>query len=203
MRYTTLDSLKDWLRDKTSYLDSDDASLTLAILRAEEAIDCFCGSRFEAQTLVLQQPRTCWIDGNGWLNCQMHYPLTAVTAVEVMDIVNGATDWTSATIKQVFVAALEDSPAMRNYRFRAYLSSPTMGPRATGDIAVQVSYAAGYSTIPGSLQGMSNRLSHFYYLQRDAPASKTVSAELGTMEIPLDMPPDIARALMSWRNLSA
>ena len=202
MRYTTLDSLKDWVRDTVPTDDENDTALTLAIDRAEEAIDCFCGTRFEAQTLTREWPRTCWIDGNGWLNCHMHYPLSGpITAISVMDVVNGATDWTATVIKQQFVWPLEDSPSMRNFRFRAYLSSPVLGPRATGDIMAQVSYPAGYASIPLSLQGMAVRLAHFMYLQRDAGVSKVV--ELGSMEIPLDMPGDIVEALRSWRNLSA
>ena len=40
MKYVTLDALKDWMRDTDPGSEDNDAALTTAIERAEEAIDC-------------------------------------------------------------------------------------------------------------------------------------------------------------------
>ena len=203
MKYITLLQFKAYLRDQQAFQTDTDTELTWAVGRAEEAIDCFCGTQFQAQNLTHEQPRAVWVNSYGGLVCQMHYPITAVTAIDIMDRYTGHTDWQTTVIKEAFVETLADSPIMANYRFEAILSSPGIGARPTGAIRARVTYTAGYSTIPQSLAGITARAAHFYYLQRDAPNVTTVSAELGVMQVPLDLPPDVTSALMSWRNLSA
>ena len=201
MKYVTLDALKDWMRDTDPGSEDNDAALTTAIERAEEAIDCYCGSEFQDQSLTHDDPRNAWIDGNGTLWCHVNFPVRAVTAVQLLDIQSGSTTWQSIALTLPIVSELRASPELRNYRFRVVGFTPRMGSRCTGDILARVSYTAGWETIPLSLAGAALHAAHAFYIYRDNPTQVIVTTPLGNMALPVGAA-ETLEGLGSWRNLN-
>jgi hypothetical protein len=201
-KYTTLDALKAYGQVTAT---KDDNVLNEAIYRAEAAIDQKCGSAFDQQTVVDELAHTCWVDGKGWLvmTADERGPVTAVTSISVRDLLNAPTAWQSVSWASTDIILPPITAPIRPdaWKVRIYPATP-LWPRATGQIYAKWTYIGGYATIPTSLISIANRLAWWYYKLREAPMGRVVTAELGLMEIPLSVPPDIKADLMLWTRMT-
>lgn len=182
----------------------DDALLSDCIIRAETIFDLSCGTGYDQQTYSNVQAFQTWIDRRGWLHLMARErgPVTAVTAVQIRDL-EGANTWQSVT----FVADdLILPPFETNYphpeSWHVMLSpTPAQPPFSTGQLLARWSYTAGYASnaIPQGLKNLVARLAWWIYKLREAPVAKVVNMPLGTMTVPLNIPPDIAKDIELWR----
>jgi hypothetical protein len=203
-KYSTLAALKEYGRIQASNIVDDD-SLAYQLVRADCAIDHHCGTDFAYLSNVAEQARKCWVDRNGWLQVQTHKPIYDPTtiSVSVMDVRHGATAWTALTLTQCLCMAPVndgDAPRAQAWQFAAYPANVSLVPEAWGDIYVQTSYQSGYPTIPPQLTAVATRLAWFYYKLREAPMMKIDTLNLGTVEIPVEMPQDVRSELNTWRR---
>lgn len=204
-KYLKLADLKQYAFDSQSALSNNDTLLTQCIYRAEAIVDSYCGTGWDEQTYVLVQPSTVFVDRNGWLNliANERGPVTAVTAIQMRNLSIGDTSWKTVTwaTDDLIYPVATDPPKPDCWRVIVKPSSPLLSPISTGDILARWSYKGGFSTIPLSLQGIVARLAWWVQKLRDMPAGKVVTAELGLMEIPLSIPPDIKADLNMWRKV--
>lgn len=207
-RYTSLDSVKAWGHVNGLNTTGDDPAILLAIARAEEAIDCACGTSFDARTVTLRRPEIAFVDAYGWLHAQMYYPIETVSAVQVMDMIGGDTTYTSITLTTVELqhSTLDypnEAPVFDSYWLQVYSSSPLLPSRAVGQMRAQVTYTGGFSTIPSVIESVTDRLAWWFYKIREAPMGRIATLTMPVMEVPLDFPPDVAATLKSWARLNA
>jgi hypothetical protein len=174
----------------------DDASMQLCVSQAEEAIDCHCGSAFDAFDGV-ERARKVAV-GGGWMTIQMYRPIAAVTKIEIIDY-RGAALWTTVTTDQLIIEDLGLSVRMGNYWFEAH--APGMPTCPSGRLLARVTYTAGYTDIPYSLQGICNDLAGFYYKRREAPTGAAAVPGVGAVQSGLEMPPSIMASLDGWKNV--
>ena len=209
MRYTTLDSLKVYGRAKTPVGQQsntlDDAELTAAIVRAEEEIDCFCGTAFDRRRNSLENVPTCWVT-DGWLHLRLRNPIITVALVQVLDMRGGKTTWTTLSSTNEFVEdpldpqAVGESPHPGAWTY-LYQATPILpdGPRSR--YRAQVTYTSGYGNIPGSLAAITDRLAWWFYQIREMPMGRVADLASNTITSPLGLPKDVEEQLKSWRRL--
>lgn len=184
----------------------DDTILSDIIFRAEAMFDLLAGTGYDQQTYANVQAFQTWIDRRGWLHlfARERGPITAVTAVQIRNIDAGQ-PWTTVT----FVA--DDiilPPFETNYphpeSWHVMLNpNPAQSIQATGTILSRWSYTGGYApaSIPQGLKNIIARLAWYIYKLREAPVAKVVNMPLGTMTVPLDVPPDIKRDIELWKPI--
>jgi hypothetical protein len=212
MKYTTLQSFKQYARVVGT---TDDADLIDAVARAEEAIDCHCGTHFEWSTNAGERVRRVWVNEQGYITMQLRRPAVHLTALTILDTKGQAT-WQPLTLKAIGplgeLALIDpevangDPPIADSYIVRCYSSSPILAPAATGRYWALANYTSGYlvdntHSFPVAVRNVTNRLGYFYYKLREAPMVKAIAGTLGTIELPLDCPPDVRATLNGWRRL--
>lgn len=180
----------------------DDQILSDVIHRAEAGFDQATGTGYDQQTYSQVASFQTFVDRNGWLHlfARERGPVTAVTAVRTRDLSSGGS-WTAQAIvaDDMLLPPYETTyPHPESWHVRI-LTSPAIAPRATGQIVAQWSYTGGYQTIPQSLKNIIARWSWYLYKLREAPVEKVVNMPLGTLTVPLKIPPDIADEVMRWR----
>lgn len=193
------------------------AVLASAIQRAEASIDGFCGTAFDDDAVENEVPTKAWVDWQGWLHIFGHQrgPITDVTAVKYR--FRDAGSWSTlswSSPDDIILPNLKVPPSPNSWRAQIYPSSPlipgSIVDYASGfgiptgvspsDIMFRWSYEGGYTPIPDALNAIACRLTYFYYKLREAPMARILSAELGVMEFPLNIPPDLKQDLSIWRR---
>jgi hypothetical protein len=207
-RYTTLGGLKAYgragdLPGSTRQLQDDDPTALQAIARAEEAIDCYCGTSFSYEPGRSEVTVSAFADKQGWLKVRTFLPVAAVSNVEIMDLLTPAVDFQPLPARMILVddtVSKGFSPLLRSYRFRVLPTSPLpAAPR--GRYLVRVTYDGGYSTIPTVIEGLCNRIAWWYWKIRDVPMGTVRDLQNATITIPQDFPPDALGQMSGWRNL--
>jgi hypothetical protein len=199
-RYTTLDAFESWTRANLDGMpDStpDDTSVQLCISRAEETIDCYCGSAFDAFSGI-ERARKISV-GGGWMTIQMYRPIVAVSKIETIDT-RGVATWATVATDQLILEDLGLSARMGNYWFEAHV--PGLPTYPSGRLLARVTYTAGYTDIPYSLQGICNSLAAFYYKRRELPTGAGAIPGVGAVAAGLEMPADLMAALDGWKNVA-
>ena len=209
-KYISLADLKAYMTSNHIIGTTDDDFLYQAINRAEGQVDAYCGSRFDLQTFTLTQPFIVFVDGNGWLKLTAYEvgPVTAVSAVQVLNVGAGETVWKTITWDAAngILLPLVTVPPKPNAWDVMIKPSPPLATAYVGSLYAKWSYTGGYGTLGGSpdlpdlLKAIVSRLSYWNYMMREAPVGKVVTAELGLMTIPLSIPPDIAADLGFWKR---
>lgn len=183
----------------------DDAFLSSCIHRAEMEFDRICGVAMEQATQTLVGGFLPFVDGNGWLHifARERVPVTAVTAVQVRDL-KGQNIWTTLTFTADNTILPPNTGTARPDSGHVYIiPSQTLTPRATGEILVRWTYTAGYSTIPASLKAIIQRLAWWCYKLREAPMYQVMLPQLGMMQMPMKIPPDIMSDIILWQPVYA
>jgi hypothetical protein len=168
-----------------------------AILRAEAAFERMTGSQFNQQTTPVVQPLNAYVDGSGWmwLNAVEVGPITAVRSVQWR--IPSFTTWQTLTwgVDDILLPNAAIIPPDMGWTARIFNQSlPSL---TTDQLLVRWSYTGGYAVIPQALSGIIERLAWWYIKLREAPVG-TVRNELGTLEVPVDMPKDIAADARLW-----
>ena len=207
-KYTTLDSLRTFARAQVppgqSANDGDDTELLAAISRAEDEIDCACGTSFESRTNVAEPVSSAWVT-NGWLWLRPRFPVTAFTTVSVLDTYAGDTSFTALTVGNWFVSTpLEDGKPPQAGAWTLRLQpTPMLDDCARGRLIVQLSYSSGYTTIPTALQSIADRYAFWFYMIREMPMGRVADLASQTITSPLGNPKDIEAELRGWRRLAS
>ena len=183
----------------------DDNILSDCILQAESSFESLTGSGYDQQTYSLVQALSPFVDGNSWIHlfARERGPVTAVTAIQYMDVFDGDTSWTPLTWNATSgiilppFAASDTHPHPESWHVMIY-PNPALSNLATGQVLVQWSYTAGFSSIPPALQMLVARMAQYIYKLREMPAGKVVNQPLGTMTVPTNFPPDILKQIMAW-----
>ena len=212
-RYVSLDELKAYglgtiadPNNPTIYNNAvqgspDDSTLRQCIQRAEMEVDRHCGTRFDEATLADVQGFLPFVDGNGWLHvfARERCPVTAVTAVSIRDLVTRAA-WTPITLNgdDVILPFGDDSVHPDSTHVQIF-PVPNLPARSTGQILARWSYTGGFATIPDSLKGIVCRLAWWIYKLREAPMAQVMMPNLGIMQVPIRIPPDIAADIELWK----
>lgn len=185
---------------------NDDVNLQSALERAEAEIDLYCGTGYDQQVYANTLPLKAWVDSMGWLwlVARERGPVTSVTNIQTRNIASGATAWQTLNFgADIFYpgnGVAPNPPTPDSWLVRVYSASPVLFPSTYDSLMVKWSYTGGYTTIPASLQGIVLRLAWWIYKLREAPLGRVVTAELGLMEVPLSIPPDIRADLNMWRR---
>lgn len=183
----------------------DDNLLTLCIEQAEIAFELATGSAFDQKTFTLVQPYQAFVDRNGWLvlYARDRGPVTAVTAVQVLNMTNGDTSFKTITwdtsngiILPPFDAG-DTHPHPESWKV-IISPNPSMLPADRSELYARWSYTGGYAVAPDGLQSLIARMATYIYKLRDMPAGKVINQPLGTMMVPSDFPPDIRRQITLW-----
>ena len=207
-KYISLNDLKAYFTSNHVVGNTDDAFMTQAIFRAEAQWEMLTGSAFDLATETLVEPSNCWVDGNGWLwlYALERGPVKAVTAIEYR--VAGQTGWTplSWVTDDILLPPTKIPPDPRSWRVR--VNVPKMASIPTGDLLIKWTYTGGYGTIatsdvPKSLVAIICRLAYWDYMLREAPINKIVTAELGLMQIPLAVLPDVKADANLWMRMES
>lgn len=179
----------------------DDSILTQCIHRAEMEFDRIAGIAFNQATSTSVQGFLPFVDGNGWLTwfAREHAPVTSVTSVYVFDK-QGTKTWTQVTFDaDKIIYPVNDGYAHPDCAQVMLYPSTAMAPCGTGRILLKWTYVGGFATIPASLKAVVSRLAWWCYKLREAPMYQTVLPQLGIMQIPLRIPPDIDADLRLWQ----
>jgi len=200
-RYLKLADFKMYAINGATVLNTaDDLVLTSSILRAEAEIDGTTKTAFDEQTHTLVRPMTAFVDYHGWLHLfsRERAPVTAVAAIQTRDLLQDK-GWVTTTwdTDDLILPVAMDPPRPDSWHVMV-LPSNNVPTRATTEMLVRWTYTGGYATIPPSLQALTMRLAWWVYKLREAPLAKIVTAELGLMQIPLSIPPDIRADLRHW-----
>ena len=205
-KYTTLGSLKLYGRGasqpgSTQQVSNDDPMMLEAIYRAEEAIDCYCGSRFEYSANVDEVSSACFVDQWGWLVVQLFQPILSVQSISIMD--RRTRIWADVTFDDLLLdppVARGDPPLLASYRLRG-TPSARLSPGPQGRYVVKATYEGGYTTIPGAMQGVCDRTAWWYYKVREVPMGTVRDLSNNTVTIPQDFPADIKGQMAGWKRL--
>lgn len=203
-RYTTVSELKVYgLDDPTVTNPLKDPVLEQAISRAEMAIDLYTGTRFDAGGVAGENARA-WVDGDGWLwiNVRRRGPVTALSAVQLRNLAARMPwqiiTWQVDDLLLPYVDAGAGGPPVDGWQIRLY-PAQLLPPLVSSQCVCQVSYTAGYATIPGGLKGITNRLAWWIYKLGEAPLGIVRNVDMHLMEVPVSIPPDIQADLNLWR----
>jgi len=192
-----------------------------AIQRAEASIDGYCGTSFDDGAVLNEVPSKAWIDWQGWVHimARTRGPVTNVVSVQYRFRTD--TLWRTLTYNSpddVILPVSVTPPSANSWEAQIWPSSPLTSGAGFGygnmagigefapngvastDIMFRWNYEGGYFPIPDALNGIACRLAYFYYKLREAPMAKILSAELGVMQFPLNMPPDVKDDLALWRR---
>lgn len=212
-KYLSLDDLKLYglgaiadPNNPTVYNDAvqgtpDDPILSQCIQRAEMEFDRHCGVQFNSGTLTDTQAFIPFVDGQGWLHlfARERCPVTAVTAVSIRDLVTRSA-WSPVTLTtDDVILPLSDGYAHPDSSHVKLYPNPVLPSRSTGQILARWTYTGGFATIPDSLKAIVARLSWWIYKLREAPMAKIAMPQMGIMEIPIRIPPDIAADINLWK----
>jgi hypothetical protein len=182
---TDLPTVKAWLGIPSGSTE-DDALLTGLITAASQFIQTWLNRQ------LMQATYTEVRDGTGGQRLVfMNYPVTSVASLTVGML----------TVNPV------SNPSTGTYPNAGYLFTPTeirlndlYFERGFGN--VQVTYTAGYATVPPDVQQAATELVSLRYRERDriGHASKAVGGETVSYTI-VDMSPDIKTLLSAWRRV--
>jgi hypothetical protein len=204
LRYISLVEMKGWMLDidPTAVLPND-AEMTKACTRAESIWDKLCSSRFDQQTFTLVQPLAPFVDMNGWLKLTALEcgPVTAVAAVQTMNVFRGEKTWKTITWDAVNGILLPPVTTPTKPSSWEVLINPTppLDPVFVGGMYAKWTYTAGYATIPDDLKAEIARLAVWVWkLTREAPLGIVKNPMLGLVDIPLSVPPDIKADAIGW-----
>lgn len=221
-RYVTMAQVQEYADSVASQAATWNATalsvLASAIQRAEASIDGFCGSAFDDDVVLSEVPSKAWLDWQGWIHIfgNQRGPITKVTAVKYRMRDAGA--WSTLTWNSpddIILPNLKVPPSPNSWEVQIYPGAPMMpgalvdyasggftvpGGISPSDIMFRWDYEGGYFPIPDALAAIACRLTFFYYKLREAPMARILSAELGVMEFPLNIPPDLKQDLSIWRR---
>lgn len=184
----------------------DDEFLSDAILRAEANFEMKCGTGFDFQSYSSVQAFAPFIDRNGWIHlfARERGPVTSVSMLQIRDI-NSGTGWKSLAwlADDIILPPFETThPAPESWHVRI-LPTEAQPSLSTGQVLARWSYAGGYAVIPDSLTNIIARFAWWIYKLREAPVEKVVNMPLGTMTVPLNVPPDIKADIELWKPVYA
>ena len=208
-KYTTLGALKAYgragaLPGGTKQLADDDPTMLLSIARAEESIDCYCGTRFEASENI-EVTDEVFVDRYGWLWCQLAQPIRSVSLVELMDL-SSMPRWTPLSFSGDAGVIIDpttgrgDPPTLGCYRMQAYPITQ-LQPSQRGRYRLRVTYAGGYPSIPAAIEAVCVRTAWWFYKVRDVPMGTVRDLTNATITVPQDFPADIKGQMVGWRRL--
>lgn len=179
----------------------DDSILSQSIQRAEMEFDRHCGVKFDDGAVTDAQAFLPFVDGQGWLHlyARERAPVTAVTAVSIRDLVSRST-WAPITLSaDDVILPINDGYSHPDSGHVKLYPNPSLPSRSTGQILVRWSYSGGFSVIPESMKAVVARLAWWIYKLREAPMAQVVMPNLGIMQIPIRIPPDIAADIDLWK----
>lgn len=180
----------------------DDSVLSDCIARAEMEFDRISGIQFDEVTSTNVQGFLPYVNGNGWLNifAREHAPITAVSAISILDMRSSSGLWTSMAFDSDYlILPLNDGYAHPDSARVQVRPTNSMNACGTGEILVKWTYTGGFSTIPQSLKAVVERLAWWVYKIREAPMYQIAMPQMGIMQIPLRIPPDIDADLRLWQ----
>lgn len=189
----------------------DDAILSDCILQAEAGFEMVTGSGFDQQSLASVQSFLTFVDAMGWLHlfARERGPVTAVSAVQVRNLMVGDTAWQSVSwvaddIILPPYAAADTHPHPESWHVMIFPAS-AMPPTATGQIMARWSYTGGYAAnaMPVALQLLIARYATWIYKMREAPLGRVTNLPLGSITVPMDVPPEIRRQMVLWSPVYA
>ena len=181
----------------------EDQQISDALERAEAGIDGACGDiHFWAADVVAEVAPTAFVDGYGmlWISGLRQVPVRSVSAISLLDRGTGQNSFTSITwdaTNCIFLPPSGAPPDPEAFTVKVIAASP-LAPAVKGSLIARVSYSGGYVTIPPSLTAIANRAAWWIYQQRTAPLGRVSSPQLGIMETPVELPPDVIRDLNLW-----
>jgi hypothetical protein len=182
----------------------DDNILTDAISDAETTFELEAGMSYDEQTYALTQSHQTWIDQNGWVNlfARERGPVTAVSTVQVRDLLSSDRSWKPITwnADDIILPAfsLSDThPLPESWRVQI-IPTVALPSRATGTVLARWSYTGGFATIPDSLALLIAAAATYVYKRRESSLGIVQNQQLGTFSRPLDFPPDILRRFKLW-----
>lgn len=175
--YTTWAAVKTYLAIEGT---GDDALGAALVSRASAMIDQFCRRRFAQWTATrlydVPSGVTLWLDED----------LLAVTT-----LTNG--DGATLTSSEYLLLPTNMIP---RYGIRLRSGSAWVGGSTGDEQAISLTGTWGYSSSPpDDVVQAAVRLTAWIYRQRDAPFGQTARPEIGVIETPLSMPPDVVRIL--------
>jgi len=180
----------------------DDATLSQSIFRAEAMFEQASGASYDQQTYALTQAWTPFVDNKGFLHlfARERGPVTAVTAIQTRNLFYDTTwkaqTWTTDNLILPYSGTTHPSPEAWHVIVKTDNALPSA---STGQLMARWSYTGGFATIPDSLKGIMCRLAWWIYKLRESPVAKVVNMPLGTMTVPLSMPPDIKADIDLWK----
>lgn len=189
----------------------DDNLLTDCILQAEAGFEMVTGSGFDQQTLSSVQSYLTFIDAMGWLHlfARERGPVTAVSAVQIRNLMAGDRSWkTVSWVADDIIlppyAAADTHPHPESWHVMIY-STSGMLPTASGQIMARWSYTGGYAAnaVPMALSLLIARYSMWIYKMREAPLGRVTNLPLGSITVPMDVPPEIRRQMALWSPVYA
>jgi hypothetical protein len=204
-KYITLDDLKAYglgtiadPNNPTVYNNAvqggpDDLTLRQCIQRAEMEMDRIAGVQFNQQTITAGFGFLPLVDGNGWLNvfAREAIPVTAVTSLEYRDLKSPAEGWKTVVLDPLNVLLPINDGYIHPDSARVRFYDNAFPARATGHILVRWTYTGGFATIPTWLKAIAVRLAWWVYKTREAPLNQIIMPNLGIMQVPLRIPPDV------------
>ena len=212
-KYITLDELKAYAlgtiadpNNPSVYNNSvqgtpDDAVLTQCINRAEMEFDRIAGIAFDQQTVTDVQAFLPFVDGNSWLVlfARERAPITSVTSITLRDM-RGTNQWNAQSwASDDIVLPINDGYAHPDCAKVMIYPANSRVPTPTGQLLVKWTYVGGFATIPQSLKAVICRLSWWIYKLREVPINQIAMPNLGIMQIPLRIPPDINADILLWQ----
>lgn len=212
-KYISLDELKAYgigtqadPNNPTVYNNSvqgtpDDGILTQCIHRAEMEFDRIAGIAFDEATSTNVQAFLPFVDGNSWLTlfAREHAPVTSVTAISIRDM-RGTNQWVSASwATDDIVYPINDGYAHPDCARVQVFPANGFLPTPTGQLLVKWTYVGGFATIPQSLKGVICRLGWWIYKLREVPVNMIAMPQMGIMQIPLKIPPDINQDILLFQ----
>lgn len=175
-----------WAAVKT-YLDisgtGDDTLGAALVARASAMIDRYCRRVFTAASATrlfdVPEKATLWLDED---------------LVSLTTLTNG--DGTAIASSQYVLLPTNRTPKFA-VRLRETASVSWQGSATTGAAqAIALLGSWGYAaTPPDDVVQAAVRLTAWIYRQRDAPFGQTARPEIGVIETPLSMPPDVVKLL--------
>lgn len=184
----------------------DDALLSDAIFRAEANFEMKCGTGFDQVVYTMTQAFIPFIDRNGWVHlfARERGPVTAVSALQLRNVsIGGAWQTVTWGVDDIILPPFETThPNPESWHVRIFPAQAQTNV-STGQLLARWSYTGGYATIPDSLTNLIARFAWWIYKLREAPVEKVVNMPLGTMTVPLNVPPDIKADIEVWKPVYA
>ena len=206
-KYTTATTLQYYgtVNNPSNTTPTELSILTQALDRAEMAFESRAGSGFIEDTFTNTHPVNPFIDGDGflWLIAREAAPITAVTSVSVMDMSTQPGVWQTVAwdTNNLILPYVDTNPVRASQEWwtcKLLPTSPSLGPKARGKLTVKWTYKGGFASAPNSLAALICRLAWWEYKMREAPMGRIVTTELGLMELPLVIPPDVEADIKLW-----